>query len=64
MVHMDAILAILQEHTFSAKKNKYVFKMQRIFYLELIINIAGMEMDQTKVQSIYEWPIPRTLTQL
>nr|KYP41663.1 hypothetical protein KK1_036945 [Cajanus cajan] len=57
-VTLEVVLQLLKNHKLFAKLSKCVFGLQEIDYLGHTILGKGVTMDQGKVQTILEWPIP------
>jgi hypothetical protein len=62
--HVDQILSIMEEQSLYAKESKCEFGMTKVLYLGHIIGAKGVQVHQEKIQSIMEWPTPKTLTEL
>lgn len=62
--HVCAILELLRMHKFQAKRKKCEFGMSRVTYLGHIIDGDGVHMDPVKVESVANWPQPKTVKQL
>ena len=54
--HVKSILAALTKQGLYLKLDKCVFHTEEVKYLGLIVGAEGIKMDQTKVESIKEWP--------
>ena len=57
-------LQILQENDLFVKPEKCTFFTTRIDLLGFIINNGTINMEQTKLKGILEWPVPSTLKPL
>jgi hypothetical protein len=62
--HVDEILNIMEEQSLYAKESKCEFGMTKVLYLGHIIRVQGVQIHLEKIQSILDWPIPRTLIEL
>ncbi len=62
--HVRAVLKRLIEHQLYAKKEKCEFHQTRVSFLGYIISADGVAMDNTKVQSVLNWPQPTTVKEL
>ncbi len=56
-----AVLKRLIEHQLYAKKEKCEFHQTRVSFLGYIISADGVTMDNSKVQSVLNWPQPTTV---
>ncbi len=59
-----AVLKRLIEHQLYAKKEKCEFHQTRVSFLGYIISADGVAMDNSKVQSVLNWPQPTTVKEL
>jgi hypothetical protein len=62
--HIQQVLHTLQQHKLYANFEKCSFGMDMVHYLAYIIDRHGVHVDPTKIQVIYDWPAPTTLTKL
>jgi hypothetical protein len=56
--HVRKVLDRLRKYGLYAKLSKCEFHKTEIQFLKFSIGIAGVSMNQAKVQTIFEWPIP------
>jgi hypothetical protein len=54
LIHIRAVLEILQKDKWQVKASKCAFMQQRIAYLGYVISGAGVSTDSSKFQSITE----------
>lgn len=59
--HLAAVLEVLQENILVANKKKCFFGQMSVEYLGHIISKEGVAMDPSKVRSVLEWPIPKSV---
>lgn len=64
MKHVRLDFELLQMHRFFIKLSKCAFGQQQIEYLGHIVSRDGVQVDQSKVKAILEWPKPITITEL
>ncbi|KAK7247608.1 hypothetical protein RIF29_42494 [Crotalaria pallida] len=64
LTHLQQVLETLEQHQFFANQKKCIFGQTMVEYLGHIISKEGVAMDQKKVQSILQWPIPKTVKAL
>lgn len=62
--HLEIVPTILRANHLYAKKNKCIINTIRIDYLGHVISKNGVEMDESKVEAVLTWPIPKTLKEL
>ena len=55
------VLKHLEEHDLFAKLEKYTFSIQEVEFLGMIVSREGIKMDDSKVKTIKEWPMPKTV---
>jgi hypothetical protein len=59
--HVTAVLQRLRKAGLYAKAEKCEFHLERVEFLGFVVGRDGLEMDQGKVQTILDWPTPRTV---
>ena len=62
--HLRTTLQILQQHKLYAKQSKCSFGNPIVHGLGHVISKDGVSVDQSKVECILHWPIPKTLKTL
>ncbi len=65
--HIQQVRAVLQrliEHQLYAKMKKCEFHQTQVSFLGYIISSEGVAMDDKKVQSVLNWPQPKTVKEL
>ncbi|KAL4379068.1 hypothetical protein GQ457_02G036740 [Hibiscus cannabinus] len=62
--HLREVLEILRKHQLYAKRSKCCFGADQIDYLGYVISQGKISMDQDKVDSIKNWPTPRSVKEL
>jgi len=60
LLHLRAILSVLQQHHLFVKRSKCAFGESSIAYLGHVISDTGVAMDPAKVQAVRDWPQPRS----
>lgn len=58
------VFQILQEHKFLVKGSKCAFAQQSIEYLGHVISSQGLATEPTKLKSLLNWPVPKTVKEL
>ncbi|XP_052111623.1 uncharacterized protein LOC127742995 [Arachis duranensis] len=64
IAHLRTALAVLQQHQFVAKLSKCTFCQQEVEYLGHVVGKEGVQVDNSKIKAIVEWPKPVNLKQL
>jgi hypothetical protein len=62
--HIRQVLQTLRQHKLCANLEKCTFGITQVQYLVYIIDERGVHVDPTKIQFIWDWPAPTTLTEL
>lgn len=62
--HMAQVLEILTAHKRNANMKKCEFGQPLVSYLGHVVSAQGVEVDQSKVQAMVDWPIPRNIKEL
>jgi len=57
--HVKEVLRRLRENQLYASPTKCVFHQNRIEFLGFVLGADGLRMDESKIQTIQEWPTPR-----
>jgi len=58
---VEEILRRLEENDLYIKPEKYVWKVRKIGFLEVIIGPNGIEMEAEKVDGVLSWPQPKNV---
>ena len=58
--HVKEVLQRLRQFQLYANRKKYEFFTTRVEYLGFIVSTAGVEMDARRVETIRDWPTPKT----
>jgi hypothetical protein len=62
--HITLVLQRLQDHHWQVKMSKCEFAQQSIAYLGHIISAAGVATDQSKIDTVRDWPAPVNVKEL
>jgi hypothetical protein len=62
--HLETTLLQLQQHQLFVKRSKCTFGVEQVEYLGHIISREGVAADLAKINSMLDWPIPKTVTGL
>ena len=58
------VLDILHKHCIYLKAEKCTFEQPTVEYLGLILSEGHVEIDLVKVTSVWDWPVPRNVTEV
>ena len=62
--HLSTVLEVLHTQQLYANYKKCEFGRNEVAYLGHVISESGVAMDESKVQAMKDWPIPRNLKEL
>jgi hypothetical protein len=62
--HLRVILQWLWDHQLNTKFSKCAFWLKEVPFLEHIISAEGIAVDPSKVQEVFDWKSPRSVTQI
>jgi len=62
--HMRMVFAILREHSLVLKRSKCLFVQHNVAYLGHVITSSGIAMDDSKIDAVKAWPLPKTIRAL
>ncbi|GJV92162.1 putative nucleotidyltransferase, ribonuclease H [Tanacetum coccineum] len=62
--HVRQILTLLCKDSFYAAMNKCVFMTPKVLFLGYVVSGEGIQVDESKVAAIQEWPTPTTITEV
>ncbi|KAJ9562283.1 hypothetical protein OSB04_007443 [Centaurea solstitialis] len=62
--HMRKVFCVLAQNQLYANKKKCEFAKERLGYLGHVISQEGVEVDESKIKAIREWPAPKNVTEL
>jgi len=58
---VEEVLKRLEENSLYVKPEKYMWKVQKIEFLEVVIGSNGIEMEKEKVDRILSWLEPKNM---
>lgn len=59
--HLAEVLKVLQDQSLVANQKKCFFGQKSVEYLGHIITQEGVAMDPSKISSVMQWPIPKSV---
>lgn len=62
--HLEVVLITLKDNQLYAKYSKCEFGLMKIEYLGPTVSAEGIQMENSKVEAIVQWPVPVNLKQL
>ena len=62
--HLALVLETLHKHQLFTKLSKCEFCQESINYLGHVISAQGVQVDDRKIDTVLNWPLPQNLTQL
>lgn len=62
--HVQLAFELLRQHRFFIKLSKCAFGQRQIEYLGHVVSGAGVQVDQSKINAILDWPSPSSVTEL
>ena len=62
--HLRKVLTILRQEQFYAAMKKCVFTTPSVLFLGYVVSKEGIQVDQSKVATIKNWPQPKTITEV
>ncbi|XP_076881589.1 uncharacterized protein LOC143529752 [Bidens hawaiensis] len=64
VVHVKKVLALLRRDSFYAATKKCVFMTPKVLFLGYVISGEGIQVDESKVAAVQNWPTPTTITEV
>lgn len=62
--HLHEVLTVLRRDKFFAAIQKCVFMTDKVTFLGYVISKDGLSVDESKVEAIAHWPIPRSIQEV
>ncbi|XP_020677817.1 uncharacterized protein LOC110096287 [Dendrobium catenatum] len=64
LAHLTEIFSVLQQNQLFLNPSKCEFAASTIYFLGFVISAAGVQVDRWKVETITNWPTPKTFTEI
>jgi hypothetical protein len=64
MKHLELVLKKLQEEKLTLNLEKSEFMKEELVYLGFVVSKGDLKMDKEKVEAIFNWPTPKTGTEV
>src|SRR6516165_4706557 len=62
LMHVSLVLEVLRNEQLYANIKKCSFCLDRVIFLGFVVSARGVEVDESKVKAIQEWPIPTSVS--
>ena len=62
--HVREVLCVLRREKFVAVAKKCVFMTPKVLFLGYIISGKGLQVDESKIEAVRQWPRPKTITEV
>jgi len=62
--HLDHLHSVLQSEQLYTNLKKCTFCMEKIVFLGYVITAQGIEMNEKKVKAIWDWPTPKSVSEV
>ena len=64
VVHVRQVLTLLRRDSFYAAIKKCVFMTPKVLFLGYVVSGDGIQVDESKVAAVRNWPTPTTITEV
>ena len=64
IMHIQKVFEKLREEKLLINLKKCSFVKKELVYLGFLVSVEGLKMDPEKVEAIFEWPTPRSATEV
>ncbi|GKC77928.1 putative nucleotidyltransferase, ribonuclease H, partial [Tanacetum coccineum] len=64
VTHVRQVLTLLRKDSFYAATKKCVFMTFKVLFLGYVVSGDGIQVDESKVAVVQEWPTPTTITEV
>ncbi len=61
---LDKVFALLARHKLYLKDSKYHLYLERVPFLGHVVDADGVHVEQGKIDSVKQWPVPTTVNQI
>jgi hypothetical protein len=62
--HLRNVLSVLRSEQLYANLKKCTFCMEKIMFLGYVVTAQGIKMDKEKVKAIWDWPTPKSVSEV
>jgi len=62
--HLHNVLSVLRSEQLYANLKKCTFCTEKIVFLGYVFTAQGIEMDEEKVKAIWDWPTPKSVSEV
>ncbi|GKC78402.1 putative nucleotidyltransferase, ribonuclease H, partial [Tanacetum coccineum] len=64
VTHVRLVLTLLRKDSIYAATKKCVFMTRKVLFLGYVVSGDGIQVDESKVAAVQEWPTPTTITEV
>lgn len=64
LTHIRSVLDVLRRDQLFAAKHKCEFGVPEVLFLGYVVSGRGLAMDQSNVEAVRSWPVPKTVTEV
>ncbi|GKA52180.1 putative nucleotidyltransferase, ribonuclease H, partial [Tanacetum coccineum] len=64
VTYVRQVLTLLRKDSFYASTKKCVFMTPKVLFLGYVVSGDGIQVDESKVAAVQEWPTPTTITEV
>ncbi|GJV67926.1 putative nucleotidyltransferase, ribonuclease H, partial [Tanacetum coccineum] len=64
VTHVRQVLTLLRKDSFYAATKKCAFMTPKVLFLRYVVSGDGIQVDESKVAAVQEWPTPTTITEV
>ena len=61
--HIRAVLLVMRNEKLFGAQHKCEFGVLEVLFLGYVVSAAGLAMDQTKVEAVRSWPVPKIVSE-
>ncbi len=61
---LDKVFALLAKHKLYLKDSKCHLYLERVPFLGHVVDADGVHVEQGKIDSVKQWPVPTTVNQI
>ena len=61
---IEEILTRMEVNDLYVKPKKYKWKMREVGFLEVVIGLDGIKIEEEKVKVVLDWPVPKSVKEI
>ena len=62
--HLHCVFDVLRKEKLYANLKKFSFCMDKVVFLDYVVSVKGIEVDEENVKAIKEWPTPKSIMEV